>query len=83
GIPLLHRIWSAETWLWRGLTDWRSLSDEEHSPRRLLLRLQNEGWFMPLFHHWLSMESRVGVHGVRMTALGWFDFQRAWIKPEV
>lgn len=83
GIPLLHRIWSAEPWLWSGLTDWRSLSDEEHSPRRLLLRLQNEGWFMPLFHHWLSMESRVGVHGVRMTALGWFDFRRAWIKPEV
>lgn len=25
---------------------------------------------------------RTGVHGVRMTALGWFDFRSAWLRPE-
>ena len=38
---------------------------------------------MPLFHHWLELESRTGVHGVRMTALGWFDFRSAWLRPEL
>lgn len=51
-------------------------------PRPLLAEVQRQGWFVPLFHHWLELESRVGVHGVRMTALGWFDFRSAWLKPE-
>jgi argininosuccinate lyase len=48
----------------------------------LLAEVQRQSWFVPLFHHWLELESRVGVHGVRMTALGWFDFRSAWLKPE-
>jgi SgrR family transcriptional regulator len=48
----------------------------------LLAEVQRQGWFVPLCHHWLELESRVGVHGVRMTALGWFDFRSAWLRPE-
>ena len=67
--------------LWQGLTQWRA-SGAEPGPRALLAEVQRQGWFVPLFHHWLELESRVGVHGVRMTALGWFDFRSAWLKPE-
>ena len=57
-------------------------SGAEPGPRALLARVQQQSWFVPLFHHWLELESRVGVHGVRMTALGWFDFRSAWLRPE-
>ena len=81
GTPLLRRVWGGQQALWQGLTQWRA-SGAEPGPRALLAEGQRQGWFVPLFHHWLELESRVGVHGVRMTALGWFDFRSAWLKPE-
>lgn len=81
GTPLLRRVWGGQQALWQGLTQWRA-SGAEPGPRALLAEVQRQGWFVPLFHHWLELESRVGVHGVRMTALGWFDFRSAWLKPE-
>jgi SgrR family transcriptional regulator len=82
GTPLLQRVWSKQSALWQGLAAWRA-SGHESGPRLLLARLQQQAWFVPLFHHWLELESRVGVHGVRMTALGWFDFRSAWLRPEL
>ncbi|MFQ2152615.1 HTH-type transcriptional regulator SgrR [Aeromonas sanarellii] len=81
GTPLLRRVWGRRQALWQGLTQWRA-SGVEPGPRALLAEVQRQGWFVPLFHHWLELESRVGVHGVRMTALGWFDFRSAWLRPE-
>ena len=81
GTPLLRRVWGGQQALWQGLTQWRA-SGAEPGPRPLLAEVQRQGWFVPLFHHWLELESRVGVHGVRMTALGWFDFRSAWLRPE-
>ncbi|WP_139751033.1 HTH-type transcriptional regulator SgrR [Aeromonas media] len=81
GTPLLRRVWGGQQALWQGLTQWRA-SGAEPGPRALLAEVQRRGWFVPLFHHWLELESRVGVHGVRMTALGWFDFRSAWLRPE-
>ncbi|MGY3942026.1 HTH-type transcriptional regulator SgrR [Aeromonas tecta] len=80
GTPLLQKVWSRQTGLWQGLTQWRACGAEP-GPRALLAEVQRQHWFVPLFHHWLELESRVGVHGVRMTALGWFDFRSAWLKP--
>ncbi|MGL5815458.1 MAG: HTH-type transcriptional regulator SgrR [Aeromonas sp.] len=81
GTPLLRRVWAGQQGLWQGLTQWRACGVEP-GPRALLAEVQRQGRFVPLFHHWLELESRVGVHGVRMTALGWFDFRSAWLKPE-
>ena len=82
GTPLLRRVWASQLPLWQGLTQWRA-SGAEPGPRALIARVQQQGWFVPLFHHWLELESRTGVHGVRMTALGWFDFRSAWLRPEL
>ncbi|MHC9245743.1 HTH-type transcriptional regulator SgrR [Aeromonas jandaei] len=82
GTPLLRRVWASQQPLWQGLTQWRA-SGAEPGPRALMARVQQQGWFVPLFHHWLELESRIGVHGVRMTALGWFDFRSAWLRPEL
>ncbi|WP_421229607.1 HTH-type transcriptional regulator SgrR [Aeromonas jandaei] len=82
GTPLLRRVWASQLPLWQGLTQWRA-SGAEPSPRALMAQVQQQGWFVPLFHHWLELESRTGVHGVRMTALGWFDFRSAWLRPEL
>ena len=81
GTPLLRKVWSCQHELWQGLMQ-RRASGEEPGPRALLATVQQQSWFVPLFHHWLELESRVGVHGVRMTALGWFDFRSAWLRPE-
>ncbi len=82
GTPLLRRVWGSQLPLWQGLTQWRA-SGAEPGPRALMAQVQQQGWFVPLFHHWLELESRTGVHGVRMTALGWFDFRSAWLRPEL
>uniref|UniRef100_UPI003B9F7A8F HTH-type transcriptional regulator SgrR n=1 Tax=Aeromonas jandaei TaxID=650 RepID=UPI003B9F7A8F len=82
GTPLLRRVWASQQPLWQGLTQWRA-SGAEPGPRALMAQVQQQGWFVPLFHHWLELESRTGVHGVRMTALGWFDFRSAWLRPEL
>ncbi|WP_071913248.1 HTH-type transcriptional regulator SgrR [Aeromonas sp. SCS5] len=82
GTPLLRRVWASQLPLWQGLTQWRA-SGAEPGPRALMAWVQQQGWFVPLFHHWLELESRTGVHGVRMTALGWFDFRSAWLRPEL
>ncbi|MFB2829484.1 HTH-type transcriptional regulator SgrR [Aeromonas jandaei] len=82
GTPLLRRVWASQLPLWQGLTQWRA-SSAEPGPRALMAQVQQQGWFVPLFHHWLELESRTGVHGVRMTALGWFDFRSAWLRPEL
>ncbi|MCF7716596.1 HTH-type transcriptional regulator SgrR [Aeromonas jandaei] len=82
GTPLLRRVWASQLPLWQGLTQWRA-SGAEPGPRALMAQVQQQGWFVPLFHHWLELESRTGVHGVRMTALGWFDFRSAWLRPEL
>ena len=82
GTPLLRRVWASQQALWQGLTQWRA-HGEEPGPRALLAEVQRQSWFVPLFHHWLELESRTGVHGVRMTALGWFDFRSAWLRPEL
>ena len=35
----------------------------------------------PLFHHWLILQGQRSMRGVRMNALGWFDFKSAWFAP--
>ncbi len=62
GTPLLRKVWGSQQRLWQGLTQWRA-SGKEPGPRALLASVQQQGWFVPLFHHWLELESRVGVHG--------------------
>lgn len=81
GVPLLRAAWSSLEPLWAQLSDWRS-QGARPGPRQWLRQRQSESRFLPLFHHWLELESRSGVHGLRMTALGWFDFRHAWLKPD-
>ena len=80
-MPLLRAAWSSLEPLWAQLSDWRS-QGARPGPRQWLRQRQSESRFLPLFHHWLELESRSGVHGLRMTALGWFDFRHAWLKPD-
>lgn len=80
-LPLLRAVWHDESSFWQGLTLWRD-GLHEMGVREEVARLQRRALFMPLFHHWLELENRSGVNGVRMTALGWFDFRNAWIAPQ-
>ncbi len=35
----------------------------------------------PLIHHWLMIQGKRSMRGVRMNTLGWFDFKSAWFAP--
>ncbi|XBS70516.1 HTH-type transcriptional regulator SgrR [Acerihabitans sp. KWT182] len=35
----------------------------------------------PLFHHRMILQGQRSMRGVRMNALGWFDFKSAWYAP--
>ncbi|ENY71672.1 ABC transporter substrate-binding protein [Aeromonas diversa CDC 2478-85] len=81
-LPLLRAVWHEALSFWQGLPLWRS-GQQGVALREEMAQLQREALFMPLFHHWLELENQYGVNGVRMTALGWFDFRNAWIAPQV
>lgn len=37
----------------------------------------------PLFHYQYQISAPPRMHGVTLTAHGWFDFCRAWLPPPV
>lgn len=75
-IPLLQHCvpidWRQDAQRWREqqlpLADWS---------RQLIA----DCYFHPLFHHWLLLEGKRSMRGVRMNTLGWFDFKSAWFAP--
>jgi SgrR family transcriptional regulator len=60
------------------LTEWRkgSLSVQEWGKY-----LIENNIIHPLFHNRLILEGRRSMRGVKMNALGWFDFKSAWYTP--
>ncbi|WP_065649941.1 SgrR family transcriptional regulator [Pantoea eucrina] len=51
--------------------------------QQLFHTLMSEGYLLPLFNYRYQVLAPPGVEGVHLTALGWFDFTRAWIPPPV
>lgn len=75
-MPLMHRCiaidWQADAKRWQvgklPLPQWCQQRVEQHD-------------IFPLIHHWLTIEGQRSMRGVRMNALGWFDFKSAWFAP--
>ena len=80
GLPLLRRVMAADDAdeLLRVQAHWRQ---GERVLEPWLARRIGQGWLQPLFHHWLRLQRPLGAQGVRLNALGWFDFKSAWLAP--
>ena len=59
---------------------WRS---GELQGKQLTQQVIDDGWLQPLFHHWMRLKSPGEAQGIRLNNLGWFDFTRAWMAPDV
>ena len=50
---------------------------------RLYHALMSDGVLLPLFNFRYQISAPPGVEGIQLNALGWFDFNRAWIPPPI
>ncbi|WP_375749839.1 SgrR family transcriptional regulator [Vibrio sp. HN007] len=67
------------------IEDWRSKKDEPFPSKQLGLSLSEHYQIIPMFHCWLGVsKDHCGtLQNARCNALGWFDFSKVWVKPEV
>ncbi|CAI0955191.1 SgrR family transcriptional regulator [Serratia entomophila] len=91
--------WLRQDTLWRGiLTDgaWRRQQEtlqriqqlQAQQPRfeqlkNYYLQLMRAAIITPLFHYQYQISAPPRIHGVTLTAHGWFDFCQAWLPPPV
>ncbi|WJY15671.1 HTH-type transcriptional regulator SgrR [Pectobacteriaceae bacterium CE90] len=75
-LPLLQHCLDED--LTQDAKRWRegSLSPTEWSQKRVI-----NHQIHPLFHHWLQLQGKRSMRGIRMNTLGWFDFKSAWFVP--
>ncbi len=90
--------WLRQDTLWRGIlteSRWQQQQDTlrqiqqlQAQPRFAQLqayyqRLMAAAIITPLFHYQYQISAPPRMHGVTLTAHGWFDFCRAWLPPPV
>jgi SgrR family transcriptional regulator len=77
-MPLLHQCRQAETEFTDEARQWR---EQQLSLPEWCRSLVIGHHLHPLFHHRLILQGQRSMRGVRMNALGWFDFKSAWFAP--
>ena len=75
-VPLIQRC--IPIYLQADACRWRA---GEFNPATWSQRLLAGQHIVPLIHHWLMIQGQRSMRGVRMNALGWFDFKSAWFAP--
>ncbi|HEE2955177.1 TPA: SgrR family transcriptional regulator, partial [Serratia marcescens] len=91
--------WLRQDTLWRGIlteSRWQQQQDtlrqiqqlQAQQPRFAQLqayyqRLMAAAIITPLFHYQYQISAPPRMHGVTLTAHGWFDFCQAWLPPPV
>ncbi|MDW6094153.1 SgrR family transcriptional regulator [Vibrio rhizosphaerae] len=71
---------------WQQLIDhWRSEPEQPFPAREIGKSLIEKHQIVPLFHSWLGVShDQCGtLQNAKCNALGWFDFCRVWVKPEL
>ncbi|KUI97977.1 SgrR family transcriptional regulator [Vibrio sp. MEBiC08052] len=71
---------------WQQLIDhWRTEPDQPFPAREIGKSLIEKHQIVPLFHSWLgvSHDQCGALQNAKCNALGWFDFCRVWVKPEL
>ncbi|MEZ8824380.1 SgrR family transcriptional regulator [Vibrio amylolyticus] len=71
---------------WQALiNDWRANNAIAFPARGIGKSLVENQQLIPLFHCWLgvSQDQCGSLQNAKCNALGWFDFSRAWVKPNI
>ena len=69
-----------------GLIDTWQASSECHFPANEICRyLVDSNQILPLFHGWMgiSEDANNSIQNASCNGLGWFDFEKVWIKPDL
>jgi MarR-like DNA-binding transcriptional regulator SgrR of sgrS sRNA len=91
--------WLRQDALWRGilpLDRWQAQQDQllqiQQQPEQQQRYQQLQAYYQqlmaaaiitPLFHYQYQVDAPPHIHGVMLTAHGWFDFCQAWLPPPV
>lgn len=71
---------------WQQLvTKWRETKDLSFPAKELGKSLVESYQIIPMFHCWLgvSKDQCGALQNAKCNALGWFDFSKVWVKPEL
>lgn len=71
---------------WQQLvTQWRETQDQPFPAKELGKSLVESHQIIPMFHCWLgvSKDQCGALQNAKCNALGWFDFSKVWVKPEL
>ncbi|WCE31321.1 SgrR family transcriptional regulator [Vibrio sp. SCSIO 43137] len=71
---------------WQELvTEWRETQDSPFPAKELGKSLVETRQIIPMFHCWLgvSKDQCGALQNAKCNALGWFDFSKVWVKPEL
>ncbi|AUI88184.1 SgrR family transcriptional regulator [Vibrio azureus] len=71
---------------WVTLVDgWRAGKYNDFPARELGRQLVKSCQVIPMFHCWLGVnkDHSGALQNAKCNALGWFDFSRVWVKPEI
>ncbi len=71
---------------WRTLVnDWRKSPNTSFPARQLGKSLVENKQLIPQFHCWLglSKDHCGSLQNAKANALGWFDFHKVWVKPDI
>lgn len=71
---------------WRELVNgWLSHADTKFPAQEIGKQLVQHSQVIPLFHCWLgiSKDHCGSLQNAKCNALGWFDFSKVWVKPDI
>ncbi|CCN72609.1 SgrR family transcriptional regulator [Vibrio nigripulchritudo] len=71
---------------WRTIiNEWRAQPEMAFPAKRLGKELVESQILIPMFHGWLglSKDQCGSLQNAKTNALGWFDFSKVWVKPEL
>ncbi|MCK6263582.1 SgrR family transcriptional regulator [Vibrio sp. ZSDE26] len=83
-IKLMSKDEHFEDWV-SLINDWRSTEHGAFPAKALGKSLVENLQLVPMFHCWLgvSQDQCGSLQNAKCNALGWFDFSRAWVKPDL
>jgi SgrR family transcriptional regulator len=67
------------------ISEWQSEPHQSFPVNQICRYLVETNQITPLFHGWMgiSEDATNSIQNASCNGLGWFDFEKVWIKPEM
>lgn len=83
-IEMLSTEEQFEQWFYL-VEEWRKQKDQPFPAKKLGKSLVSSHQIIPMFHCWLgvSKDHCGSLQNAKCNALGWFDFSKVWVRPDI